>query len=646
MESELTELGSARLHVEGIGGIDEASVTFEPGITILAGRNATNRTSLLQALVAACGGDHVSVKGDVEEGRATLEADDESYTRTVRRNDDVMVSDGDPYLDDSTAAELFAFLLESNEARRAVTRGDDLREIIMRPVDIEEIEQAIEERLEEKRRVQDELEELDGLEARLTELERRRSTLLDEIEATQEEFASAESNLEAADADLDRTREQKSDLDAKFDELQETREELATVRRAISSERSSVEALKADLEELESEKEELPEEPAGELAEIESRLDSVQSDLQSLDSKINELQSLIQFNEEMLEGGESDVLPSELSAEGAVTDELLGDGPVVCWTCGSEVSRDQIEGTVEALRQFRKEKLDERTALQDELETLREERREVEERKDRQRSVVQQLDRTKSELEDRKNRLDELEDRQGALEEEIEGLERAVEELEDDSYSELLSLHRRANQLEFELDERRNELEDVEAEMDEIETRLAERDPLDARREELEEELAELRTRVEDIEREAIEAFNEHMEVVLSVLDYENLERIWLERTERKFREGRRKISRTVFDLHVVRAMESGSAYEDTVDHLSESEREVTGLVFALAGYLVHEVYDDLPFMLLDSVEAIDAERISSLVDYFSDYADFLIVALLEEDAAALDDEYDRVTNI
>lgn len=85
---------------------------------------------------------------------------------------------------------------------------------------------------------------------------------------------------------------------------------------------------------------------------------------------------------------------------------------------------------------------------------------------------------------------------------------------------------------------------------------------------------------------------------------------------------------------------------ERKVDHLSESEREVTGLVFALAGYRVHEVYEQVPFMLLDSLEAIDAERIADLVEYFSTYSDFLIVALLPDDAEALDDEYSRVTAI
>jgi uncharacterized protein YhaN len=72
----------------------------------------------------------------------------------------------------------------------------------------------------------------------------------------------------------------------------------------------------------------------------------------------------------------------------------------------------------------------------------------------------------------------------------------------------------------------------------------------------------------------------------------------------------------------------------------------VTGLVFALAGYLAHDVYEEIPFMLLDSLEAIDSERIATLVEYMREYAEFLVVALLPEDAASLDDDHEYITEI
>jgi hypothetical protein len=136
------------------------------------------------------------------------------------------------------------------------------------------------------------------------------------------------------------------------------------------------------------------------------------------------------------------------------------------------------------------------------------------------------------------------------------------------------------------------------------------------------------------------------MESVLEILGYENLERIWIERKQQEVRDGRRTVEEAVFDLHVVRSTDEGRTYEDSIDHLSESEREVTGLIFALAGYLTHEVHETCPFLLLDSIEAIDSGRIARLVDYVSEYAEYTVVALLHEDAQALDDAYPRISEI
>lgn len=68
--------------------------------------------------------------------------------------------------------------------------------------------------------------------------------------------------------------------------------------------------------------------------------------------------------------------------------------------------------------------------------------------------------------------------------------------------------------------------------------------------------------------------------------------------------------------------------------------------MFALAGYLTHDVFDVLSFMLLDSLEAIDSERIAALIEYLREYTGYLLVALLPEDAVALSDEYQRLTEI
>ncbi len=57
MELAQKDLTEVNLNVRYIGGIDETEVTLSPGVTALTGRNATNRTSFLQAIMAALGSD-------------------------------------------------------------------------------------------------------------------------------------------------------------------------------------------------------------------------------------------------------------------------------------------------------------------------------------------------------------------------------------------------------------------------------------------------------------------------------------------------------------------------------------------------------------------------------------------------------------
>lgn len=637
------------VRAENIGGIDETTVTLNRGITALTGRNATNRTSLLQAIMAALGSDDVSLKADAESGYASIEVGDQTFERSLERSGGTIITDGTPYLEDSELADLFAFLLESNEARRAVARGDDLRELIMRPVDTHAIRSKIEQRTQRKREIDEQLSELDELSKKLPQLEEQRTKITTEIEELEEELAAVEERIDETDADVEDSRAEKNELEAKLDELQATRSELERTRQRIETERESIDALEDEREELRAEIEELPEGGAAEIDRLEAEIETLQDQKESLTAEISQLQSTIQFNEERLDEASThgfDVQGAD-DSDGDVTDQLLPDSEsVVCWTCGSEVARDQIETTVEQLRASRQEKLQKRNEVSNQL---RERRNQIEELKDTRsqaRQVERRIDGVESEIDDRNERIDDYQDQRESLSAAVEELEAAVEELETDTYDEVLDHHKEANQFEFRIEQKERERESITEEIESIEAQLDERDELEQRREDISEELTDLRTRIDRIEADAVEAFNDHMENVLNVLEYDNLDRIWIQRTEREVREGRRKVSKSSFDLKIVRSTEGGSAYEDDINHLSESEREVTGLVFALAGYLVHEVYETVPFMLLDSLEAIDSDRIASLIEYFRDHAPYLVVALLYEDAAALEVDHEKVTEI
>ncbi|WP_226008365.1 archaea-specific SMC-related protein [Natrinema salinisoli] len=639
--------GEAMLSITNIGGIDETEVSFQEGATILSGRNATNRTSLLQGIMAALGSDQVSLKADADEGSATLKFGDESYRRRLERQAGTVATEGNPYLDDPELADLFAFLLESNEARRAVRSGDDLRELIMRPVDTAEIKSEIERYEQRKRELDEQLEELESLKERLPDLEAKRTQITDEIETLQDELETARAELEDANVDVEQRREEKSKLESKLDELRETRSELERVRDQIETERESVDALKEERDEIRDRLESLSTDGETDISRLEAEIETLQEEKADLSDEISQLQSTIQFNEQLLDDPDSVLANDRTDDDGPVTDQLLDDSETVtCWTCGSSVAREQIEATIKQLRTVRQDRLEERSEINGDLTDRRETLSEINENRAEYRQTKQRLESIGDEIEQRNDRIEELTDEREVLTDEIDDLEAEVDKLETEEYSGILEQHKEVNQLEFKLERKERERDEIEDEIATIEERLDEQDQLEARREDVTNELTDLRTRIDQIEADAVEAFNEHMENLRETLGYDNLDRIWIDRTTREVREGRRKISKSSFDLKIVRSTNEGAAYEDTIDHLSESEREVTGLVFALAGYLVHDVYETVPFMLLDSLEAIDSERIASLVEYFELHVPYLIVALLDEDAQAIDADHNLLTDI
>ncbi|WP_435361760.1 archaea-specific SMC-related protein [Haloarchaeobius sp. DFWS5] len=639
-----TESSATHISVRNIGGIAETQVDLTDGVNVLAGRNATNRTSFLQAIMAALGSENVSLKGDADEGSVELRFGGETYRRTLDRRNGSVSFEGSPYLDDPELADLFAFLLESNDARRAVARGDDLRELIMRPVDTNAIEAEITQLEAEKRDLDERLSELEDLERRLPQLESRKTELTTQIEEKRAELAELEEEISAMDQDVEDSRDEQAALEDALSDLRSLRSDLEDVRYQLDTERESLDRLREEKSSLEAERADLPDSAPTDDDDLDAELSRLRERIQTLDAEINELQSTIQFNEDMLEEGGEPLRAQD--DNGSVTDALVGDDEVVCWTCGTEVSTDQIESTVEQLRELRRRKVDDRNDLKSEVSDLKERRESLSEERERIEQVEEKLARTTAEIDRREGRVEDLTDRRSELEDEIGDQESTVENLEDEEFEEVLDLHREANQLEFEIGRLEDELDEVTNELGDVDDRLESRETYEDRRESIQEELEELRTRIDRIEADAVDEFNDQMETVLDLLDYANIERIWIERTTVERREGRRKVEQTAFDLHVVRVNEEGTAYEDTVSNLSESEREVTGLVFALAGYLVHEVYDVVPFVLMDSLEAIDSARIADLVEYFGEYADHLVVALLEEDAAALPDSYHRVREI
>ncbi|RKS78366.1 hypothetical protein BDK61_4028 [Haloarcula quadrata] len=642
----------ATVTVEKIGGIDETTVEVPPGVTVLRGRNATNRTSFLQSVMAAHGSEWASVKGDSDQGRVELSLGEETYTRTLTRTDDGVAGSGLGLLTDSTVADLFAFLLEDNEARRAVERDVDLREIIMRPVDVASIHRQIRAAEQRKEEIDAELDRIASLKRELPDLERQQADLRDEIAETRDELQRVEDRIDERDADFQTTQKNRDELETALDELQATRSELKRVRDDIQSEQESIAALRDERGNLAVERSGLPESPTERLEALESDIDRLRERKRELSEYTTRLQNVIGFNEELLSGEHreiTDAIDAKPESVGDITDQLYKGSKTTCWTCGSQVKPERIESTLQSMRDHLQEMVSEIGSIEDELDELTGQRDKIAETRTRAQELTATIEDVDAEIERRQTTVTDRRERRNNLSARVEELEERVTTLRTEEFNKVLDLHTKANELELELDRLESERDEVSGEIADIESEIRRNNELAAQREEVVDELIDLRSRIDRLEAEATDQFNEKMDDLLDILGYGNIERIWLERTDTPddpVHNSDDSVTGSTFTLHVVRSTDSGTVYEDTVGHLSESEREVTGLVFALAGYLVHDVYEEVPFMLLDSLEAIDSERIASLVEYFAEFPSYLVVALLLEDAQALSDSYNRITDI
>ncbi|MFB6108578.1 MAG: archaea-specific SMC-related protein [Haloplanus sp.] len=621
-----TDATPATVAVENIGGIDACEIRFEPGVTVLTGQNATNRTSLLRAVAGVFGGTAATLKSDADEGFVRLEYD-ETYTRRyVRGADGAVHTEGAQYADAPVLVDCFACLLEDNPARRAVERGDDLRELLMRPVDTEHIRARIREFERERRQVTDRLEEIEAERERLPAVESRRTSLEAELETVTADLETLRGQVaDAVDATgADGAETLLTELDSRRQSLAQTRDEIETQRSTLETLREERTAVTEELDGVDG--------PDEEKASLERRLDELQDRKSELRDSINDLSAIVEFNQDLLDSTET------AEENGAVADELDPNAATVtCWTCGSRVERRAIESQLDELRRVVEAKRTERRELEAEIRDRQERLDDVRSARTRRTELEDRRDEIDRQVKRRERRLETLEGDAATLRETIADLEREMADAEGVRESESMERYERLSELEYERGRIRQELTDVEDDVERLESLGEERDRLEARRTGLRTELESLRTRVETLERDAVEAFNEHMAELLARLEYRNVERVWIERTTSSEDGG-------AFELHVVRTTEDQTAYRDTVDHLSESEREVIGLVVALAGYLVHNVYETVPVMLVDSLEAIDATRIGRLLEYLSEFAVFLVVALLVEDAEKLDGAHTRVS--
>lgn len=634
-----------RIQIQNLGGINEAELSIPSGISILVGRNATNRSSLLRSLAAVLGGHRSAarLKTDAESGSVRLWVSEEEYTRAYSTPEGTVT--GTPYVENSDLIDTFVALFADCPARRAVEQGDDLREVLMKPVDTSEIRARIVELKRDRDRLDETIREAEDRKRELPELEEDRSRYEDELAAIEEEITKLESvvaDIEATATESNETAELRSELETLRGELRSDEQRIDEIEQQLEFRNEEQEKLIEQREKLTANliEEDEAETLQAEITALEQDIDRLSEKRATLERAVEDIQSVIQANESFLNG--------EIGAIGLTDDESVAAAldpssqTIECWTCGTEVEQSDISERIETLRGIATQQRNQMNEIETELAELKRQKSDQESKLAEYREKAQRLEELDERIEKHGTTIEELEaDREQRqaevveLQDKIDAVEKEITDVkagETEDASEFINAHQELTKLERERGRVENKLQNTVEAIEEIESLTEAQTEAKREREEITDELESLRGRIDELETELVETLNGIMDDLVDRLEYDNIERVWL---ERQISEGS---TESVFELHIVREGTDGTVYEDTAATLSESEREVIGLVISLAGYLVHEVDRTVPFLLLDSVEMIDGRRLAELLDYMQTetQVEYLSVALLPKDAQSV----------
>lgn len=572
------------LEIENIGGIRYGTATIDRGINTIQASNWQGKSSFIDAVRTAFGTAQVLTEGE-SEGSVTLQHTDQEREVRLVQDGQTTVRHGTPVLTDEydrLLVDLFAFLGDDNEVRRAVRNGDDLKAVLTHPLQLENLDERIGELRRERddvetelERAQDKSEELVALKQQSAELESELEDLRDRKEAFER---SSDPGIREELSDLRAERERVTDL---IDRLERTLEQ-------------ACEKLESTHEEYESLEVDDPGDLEAELVEVREEYDRAKQDQELL-------QSIYSANKRFIED-------DHLERVGDVDHGLLDDEHA-CWLCGSKTSREEMSENIEALGEKVLDLRREVEGYETRIDELEDRRDEVKRQRKNRADLESRISELESTIREREESLASARDRLETIETKIADLSERVEET-DDELSEIQS----------EIKYKEAKLEDIQEEMSAAASAADRIDVLEREREELTAEIRSLRNRRDEVQRRIRTEFDEAIRDIVTLFDA-NFE------TARLTSE---------FELVVAR-----NGREVDLDSLSEGEVELLGLIVAVAGYQAYDVADLTPVVLLDQLGGLADDNLATLAEYLADLSESLVLTTFPENSSLGDNRID-----
>jgi myosin heavy subunit len=611
---------NTKVVVENIGGLKHIEADIIPGLNVIEQPNASGKTSFLRAfsLLLTPSGNYKDLEYILRsmstEGFILItDHNGNQIKKTISRNKNTITVAGDDLVtpEISLLVKRFAICGHDNEILSAVRLGQNLKSLIGTDNNIiERLKAEIRYKESNLAALTEDLNKDANAAHQKISTEKKRDALLKELSQLEEKYAALKKQHDSM-ASVGKETATKEKLNAKSTELQQIEFKINDSKKMIKNKNELIEKLSKEIQSLRRSIEQL--------GEVDNReIDKIKKEMQNIDYKIQKTISQQSTLDMTIQATKNVVRELEESPQtNTILDSLSDDSHVSCPVCGQDAGIRIIKKHIDELMEKRAKTQTTISKLESDKAVLSK-KQDILIQKGSEITTAISVIKSKEATINNENgnislinqAIEKLEDSKEKLNAEIKELSKSINDKVVNITIEIAKIKESIGQKKTAIENFNNEIKSYDAVIRGIDNkRLSVA--------EMKKDVENTKAELHKIELRIQEQFNQIIPEVYSILGFSsNISRISLEQN---------------YDLMVSRKTDKDSIYRDmdSIKTLSKSELEVIGLAVMISGYIVNNLKEYFPYILLDELTFLDNKRLKALMDYMEKIAVSIILTKL-----------------
>ncbi|QZA87999.1 AAA family ATPase [Salinarchaeum sp. IM2453] len=456
--------------------------------------------------------------------------------------------------------------------------------------------------------------DIEDIDAKINELQNSRSEIQSQLSEARM-AADKIPELEKQQTTLQDELESLRDTQSQFSATEETKQRAEDLSEELTAKQEKLEITTQRIKRLEQQierKQSTLSEKRAKLTEIDIQdKPTLSTDLETKQNKINSLDRKITLAED-LHRANRNILEEEGIEVIADVEHTVVDDEIECWVCGSGTLRDTIENKLDSLQNTIDQLRDQKSQLETEIKQYKNKKREYEEKQRRQEQLERTVSILKAEIDDLQGQLDTAQAQKSALQQEVDKLKNKLEAVEREYNDKLATVKTKIRSKE-------RKLQSIEEKLSNARSREQDINELRKQEREITDTIETLRKRKTETQYEIKRQFDTAIKEIVDRFDpgfdgaHLNLK------------------TDPSGEIESIELQIARDGRETSLNALSEGEVELVGLVVALAGYRTYDVNEHTPVLIVDGVGELAAEHLRTLLSYLAETSEIIITTAYPE---------------